>query len=82
MIMWNKNTKKFLTFVLIIPPKENKVKFLNKLFAKYSAHQLFTLVNFSRKRIDIKRTLLYNLVSDTIRKERVLYVFGRLSYSQ
>jgi len=42
MIMWNKNTKKFLTFVLIIPPKENKVKFLNKLFAKYSAHQLFT----------------------------------------
>ncbi len=76
MIMWNKIIKRFLTFVLIILPNGNEVNPLYKFL------QNIPLVNFSWKRIDIKRTLLYNLISDTIRKERVLYVFGRLSYSQ
>ena len=76
MIMWNKIIKRFLTFVPIILPNGNKVKPLYKFL------QNIPLVNFSRKRIDIKRTLLYNLISDIIRKEQIPYVFGRLSYSQ
>lgn len=63
MIMWNKNTKKFLAFVLIILPKENKVKLFMILCAFNSVQRVggFTNLPFAlrTKRNFYAHTLIF-----------------------